>query len=38
MSGIQEKLGVSEEVMEIIHNNDRLSVTQALAEYAIQHP
>lgn len=38
MPGLQEKLGISEEVMEIIHNNDRLSVTQALAEYATQHP
>lgn len=37
MPGLQEKLGISEEVMKIIHNNDRLSVTQALAEYANQH-
>ena len=37
MPVLQEKLGISREVMEIISNNDRLSVTQALAEYANQH-
>ena len=33
----KKKLGISKEVMEIISNNDRLSVTQALAEYASEH-
>ena len=37
MPVLQEKLGISREVMEIISNNDRLSVTQALAEYTNQH-
>lgn len=37
MPGLQEKLGISEEVMKIIKENDRLSVKQALAEYANQH-
>lgn len=37
MPELQEKLGISEEVMAIIQDNDRLSVAQALAKYANQH-